>query len=88
MYNLLILMLETNFFPQKSVGYEISTMMCWNQPSVCRFLFLAWSLQCSGDRKECNSSLLILKETECILSTFVSFLVIKNDHRGHANQQI
>ena len=34
MYNLLILMLETNFFPQKSVGYEISTMMCWNQPSV------------------------------------------------------
>ena len=34
MYNLLILMLATNFFPQDNCGNEISTMMCWNQPSV------------------------------------------------------
>ena len=35
MYNLLILMLATNFFffPKNS-GNEISTAMCWNQPSV------------------------------------------------------
>ena len=34
MYNLLILMLATNcFFPEKT-GNEISTAMCWNQPSV------------------------------------------------------
>ena len=35
MYNPLILMLTTNiFFPQKNSGNEISTVMCWNQPSV------------------------------------------------------
>ena len=33
-YNLLILMLATNFFPQKNSGNEISTVMCWNQLSV------------------------------------------------------
>ena len=39
-YNLLILMLATNFFPQKTVG-TISTAMCCNQPSVfAGFYFL------------------------------------------------
>ena len=35
-YNLLILMIATNFFPgeKKNSGNTISTMMCWNQPSV------------------------------------------------------
>ena len=34
-YNLLILMLETNFFsPKKKIGNEISTAMFQNQPSV------------------------------------------------------
>ena len=41
MYNLLILMLATNFFPPKNSGNEISTVMCWNQPSVTAgFYFL------------------------------------------------
>ena len=36
MYNPLILMLATNilFSPKKNSGNEISTAMCWNQPSV------------------------------------------------------
>ena len=36
MYNLLILMLATTFFffPRENSGNEISTTMCWNQPSV------------------------------------------------------
>ena len=34
MYSLLILMLATNFFPQKNSGNEISTTMYWKQPSV------------------------------------------------------
>jgi len=54
MYNLLILMLTTNFPPHqkqktknkktpknKNSGNEISTAMCWNQPSVSAgFYFL------------------------------------------------
>ena len=40
MYNLLILMLATKFFPKNS-GNKISTVMCWNQPSVSAgFYFL------------------------------------------------
>ena len=40
MYNLLILMLATKFFPKNS-GNENSTVMCWNQPSVSAgFYFL------------------------------------------------
>ena len=35
MYNVLLLMLETNcFFPRKTSGNKISTAMCWNHPSV------------------------------------------------------
>ena len=34
MYNPLILMLETNIFLRKNTGNEISTAICWNQPSV------------------------------------------------------
>ena len=33
-YNVLILMLATNFFFPKKIGNNISTAMCWNQPSV------------------------------------------------------
>ena len=41
MYNLLILMLTINFFFLKNSGNEISTAMCWNQPSVSAgFYFL------------------------------------------------
>ena len=40
MYNLLILMLATKFF-RKNSGNKISTVMCWNQPSVSAgFYFL------------------------------------------------
>ena len=38
MYNLLILMLTINFFFLKNSGNEISTAMCWNQPSVSAVL--------------------------------------------------
>ena len=42
MYNLLILMLATNFFfSQKISGNKISTAMCWNQPSVSA-VFCFW----------------------------------------------
>ena len=36
MYNVLLLMLATTFFffPRENSGNEISTTMCWNQPSV------------------------------------------------------
>ena len=36
LYNLLILMLETNLIspPKKNSGNKFSTAMCWNQPSV------------------------------------------------------
>ena len=42
MYNLLILMLATDFFhKKKNSGNKISTAMCWNQPSVSAdFYFL------------------------------------------------
>ena len=43
MYNLLILILATNLFQKKkkNSGNEISTAMCWNQPSVSAgFYFL------------------------------------------------
>ena len=41
MYKLLILMLASNFIFQKISGNNISTAMCWNQPSVSA-IFCFW----------------------------------------------
>ena len=41
MYNVLLLMLATNFIFLKKSGNKISTVVCWNQPSVCA-VFCFW----------------------------------------------
>ena len=92
MYNILILILETKFFFQKKKKkqweWNLHSNMLESVFSLCRFLFLAYSWQCSGDREEFNSCWLIYKVTECILNMCVSFLFIKKYHRGHTNQRI
>jgi len=93
MYNLLILMLATNSFPKKNQKTKkqwkrnLHSNMLESAFSLCRFLFLSWSWEGSGDREEFNSCRLIYKENECILNMCVSFLLIKKDHEGHTNQQ-
>ena len=93
MYNLLILMLATNSFPKKTKKTKkqwkrnLHSNVLESAFSLCRFLFLSWSWEGSGDREEFNSCRLIYKENECILNMCVSFLLIKKDHEGHTNQQ-
>ena len=68
-YTLLILILATNFFfPKKDFERNLHSNVLESTFSLCNFLFLAYSLECSGDREEFNSCWLILKETECILN--------------------
>ena len=90
MYTILILILETKLKKKKkkNSGNEISTAMCWNQPSVSAGFHFSPTVGGAVGTEEFNSCWLIYKETECTLNMCVSFLFIKKYHRGHTNQQV
>ena len=51
MYNLLILMLATNFFFPENSGNKICTVMCWNQPSVSAGFYFSPRVGVGTERK-------------------------------------
>ena len=89
MYNLLTLMLATNFFSPKNCGNENSTVMCWNQPSVSvSFYFSPKVGSAVGTERNLIHVGWFKKRLDAYWTCVcVSFLFIKKDHRGQQTNE-